>query len=326
MIFKCNYCKYSTNNKSNYTRHVKSSSHIIMSKNVQNGHPKRTANCKCECGKTYYDKSGLLKHKGKCKFDTSILNNINVEITELKNILTQTAEINKQLLIKNEQLITRNEQLDKLLLDYVKNNNSVNGNNNNNITYNISIKNYLQQNYSDAPYLTGINDPSKITYDEEYDEFIDVLVYNYNNSNLNKYIGDFIIANYKKNNPSEQSMWSSDISRLTYIIKELLANKKSIWNHDYKGTKIKTYIIDPLLQYIKKYIDDYWIKNIDSFKTKNLDQINKMNNTYNVIYKIKKIIDNDILSTDIVKYIAPHFYMNRDKNEDTDIISLFIDE
>ena len=46
---------------------------------------------------------------------------------------------------------------------------------------------------------------------------MDTLVYNYENKNLHKYLGDFIIGHYKKDNPSEQSMWSSDVSRLTYL-------------------------------------------------------------------------------------------------------------
>jgi hypothetical protein len=194
------------------------------------------------------------------------------------------------------------------LLNHVKNNKSITNNGN---IYNVSVKNYVQQNYPDAPPLEELHDYSSIKYALEYDDFIDTIVYNYNHSCLHKYFGDFIIKYYKKDDPSKQSMWSSDTARLTYIIKELLSNKGSIWNHDYKGVKTKNYIITPLLEYIKEYIDEYWIKNIDMFKSSDLEQLNKFNKIYQTIYKIRKDIENEVLSNDIVRYIAPHFYMSK---------------
>ena len=108
---------------------------------------------------------------------------------------------------------------------------------------------------------------------------------------------------------------SSDISRLTYIVKESLANKKSIWNHDYKGVKTKKCIIDPLLQHVKKYLADYWEKNVIILPNKkqdiDVDALEKRQNKYNIIYAIETDIDNGVLANEIIKYIASYLHMDK---------------
>jgi hypothetical protein len=197
----------------------------------------------------------------------------------------------------------------------------------NNTTYNISVKNYIQQKFPNAPALSKILDYSKLTY-KDY-KLMDTLVYNYNNNNLHKYLGHFIISYYKKDDPSEQSLWSSDTSRLTYIISELLSNKKSVWNHDYRGTKVKEYIIAPLLEYIRSYIDSFF-SNIE-IKKPNLQDFHKLESEFNYrksVAEIAKSIDNNILIDDILKYISPYFCIDRETLENTHIkqITYFIDE
>lgn len=327
MKFACSTCNYSTNDKSNFNKHLRVSHNTVIPNNHKTNILNKQENSfQCEkCQQIFTNRHNLSRHRlHRCNIthENTATENIN-KLTERVTNLENERDMYKSM---NQQLLVQNENMSNLLMDYVKSTNTVNCNNNNNkITYNISVKNYLQQTYPNAPVLGTINDYSKLMYDDydsdninsensnnNYDDnFIDTLVFNYNNSHLNKYLGDFIIQSYKKDNPSTQSIWSSDISRLTYIIKELLSNNESIWNHDYKGVKIKIYVIDPLLKYIKKHIDEYWIKNIDNFKTVNIEQLNKFNKTYSTIYQIKKDIDGDILGNNIVKYITPHFYINK---------------
>ena len=231
-------------------------------------------------------------------------------------------------------------------------------------TYNISIKKYIQQNYSDAPPLEQLANYSLLQYknnrnnrndrnnndeccdndcdnnndcDDDYDncdddrdddnddDFISTLSYNYNNNALHKYIGDFIIKYYKKDNPSQQSMWTSDMSRLTYVIKELLSTNESIWNRDYKGIKTKKYVIDPILKYIKDYIDDYCVKNLDKFKNLSINKAIQLQRIYVSVYQLKKDIDSEIIANNIIKYISPHFYMDRHE-QIPDTVDYFIDK
>lgn len=314
--FKCDMCDYITADKSNYNKHIKSLKHLQNIETIVQNPDDNIVMCE-KCGKKFLYMSGYYKHKnGNC----AVANNL---IAEENIKLKLELEMCKQLNTELKSYITATKEQS---------------------TYKISVKNYVQQNYPDAPALEAIEDYTMLRYDEnnrndeddnddnqddEDYELINMITYNYNHSCLHKYLGNFIIKYYKKEDPSEQSLWSSDISRLTYIIKELLYNKKSIWNHDYKGTKTKDYVINPLLKYIKKYIESYWITHIDDCKKLKAGELREFNIMYNTMHKIKKDIENDILASNIVRYIAPYFCMhNKDyieeiTNEDK---SCFIDE
>jgi hypothetical protein len=217
-------------------------------------------------------------------------------------------------------------------------------------TYNISVKKYIQKNYSDAPALgkLELSDYAMLTYEPEVskksgkkkkvtdndsnedmddvmnNKLIQILIYNYNNNTLHKFFGDFIVKNYKKEDPSQQAIWNSDVSRLTYIIKELLYNNiESRWSSDFKGVKTKNYIITPLLKYIRKCIDEYWIRSVDSFKELDTKSLETLQMDLIILQKIKKEIDNHTLADDIVKFIAPEFYMSKGSDK---LIEYFIDE
>lgn len=326
MKYTCKLCAYDTNDKSNYNKHMKSQIHLNKAQELEDNA------YKCICGKRYLYQSGLCKHKHTCKRIVS--ENTKMLIKEvIETVRADCKKENEEFKegfkeeLKEELKKGTEELKNQLLL--VSQNKTVSQQINNqqiNNTY-ISIKHYLQQCCADAPALEGLPNYLDITYetDEDGNEelpldkqgFIDTLVYNQTNSCLSKYLGDFVIQNYKKDDPSQQSMWSSDISRLTYIIKELLANKDSIWNHDYKGVKTKTYIIDPLLKYIRNFIDDYWIETVDKYKTSKIGNINKYHTIYMTLHQINKDIEHDILSNAIIKYIAPYFYMDRKKLDET---------
>jgi hypothetical protein len=88
--------------------------------------------------------------------------------------------------------------------------NNTTNNTNNTTNYNLSVKNYIQKKYPNAPALKGVTDYSQLLY-KNY-TLMDTLVYNYENNNLHKYIGNFIIKCYKKDNPAEQSMCQTTCS------------------------------------------------------------------------------------------------------------------
>ena len=81
-----------------------------------------------------------------------------------KNNKSKKTEINK-LKTENDKLkdlVNKYEEMNNKLFDYVKNNKSIVNN-----TYHISVKNYVQQNYPNAPVLKGLNDYAKIKYDDQ---------------------------------------------------------------------------------------------------------------------------------------------------------------
>jgi len=321
--YNCDKCNYKTTDKSNYTKHLTTVKHIqnvpriiIENDNANNDNPNNIKLIEhkkyiCDyCKKHFYTSSNLHRHTRSCKaYNQPIPNTTepenNSKITDLENKVDSM----KNMMVK--------------LIECIETNKPINN------TYKISIKNYIQQNYPDAPALEGLEDYAQIEYTEN--TFVGTLVYEYNNNTLQKYLGDFIIENYKKEDPSKQSIWSSDTSRLTYVIKELLADNASVWNHDYKGVKTINYVVKPLLKYIMESIDEFWVNTLDLYKKVNIDEINRITKLYQGAYAIKKEIENGILGKNIIKYIAPYFYM--DKNiltpseicDDVEMIKYFID-
>lgn len=308
MKYLCDECDYGTNNKSNFNRHLKTI------------HEPAKELLSCEkCNQVFSHQSSLSRHENyRCHTIRSELDIIKAQFTEYQiAIKAKEMELeNKYLKEKNNDLSNEVTEL-KSIIETKKDK-----------VYNISVKNYVQQNYPDAPPLIALKEYEPLLYEynedseeSEDNEEIDVnknnvddlasnLIYNFNNSCLDKYLGEFIVKYYKKDDPSKQSLWSSDTSRLTYIIKELLSNNKTIWSHDHKGIKVKEYIINPLLKYIKNYIDEYWVTHIDNFKKFDNKIIIKHQMNYLVLYQIKKEIENNVLSSDIVRYISPHFCLS----------------
>lgn len=296
--FKCILCKYGTDDKSNYNKHVKSKGHVDKVKQDQ-----LTIKYPCEyCNRIFNKKCNLTRHTLTCQSKGT-----NVE--ELKKHYEHIIEI------RDIELKHAHQKIDELQNDKkddIKPNITyINGD-----IHLTSVKNYVQHHYPDAPPLIGLGDYSVITYDEETnksdDDFISTLVYNYNHKYLSEFLGQFLIKHYKMEDPSRQSVWNSDISRLTYVVKELLANKKTVWNQDCKGVKTKEYIVTPLLDYIKSYIDKFWVDSLDNHKKLKGTAFAESQNIYNTLYKIKIDIETDVLGNDIIKYIAPYF--RTDKN------------
>lgn len=314
MQYNCEPCEYTTGDKSNYARHLKTKKHLKTTEKM--------TNLICQfCKKLFSNKSSLSRHiKFSCKGIFSeqlemskkvhVCNNCGIKFNSvidfsIHNKICDT--INEK--IKQKEIEIENKYLkDQVceLKEYIKSGN-------NTPVYNISIKKYVQQNYSDAPPLRQLDDYSIMEFHN--DELINNLVYYYNHGNLHQYLGDFLVKYYKKDDSSQQSIWNSDVSRMTYIIKELLANKQSFWNHDYKGVKTKEYIIMPLLKYVRKYITDYisnFMLDVNNLSTKDYQNIVEKQLS---IAHIIQAIDNN-LSDDIVKYIAPHFHLIKyNKNE-----------
>ncbi|ARF09259.1 C2H2-type zinc finger [Catovirus CTV1] len=183
---------------------------------------------------------------------------------------------------------------------------------------------YLLLNYNEAPKLAPLSNYSIISKDTE--TLINDLIHYNKKGNFEKYIGDFIIKQYKKDNPDLQSLWSSDIERLNYFVRELINNKNSDldnsiqndsknakinWTVDKKGIKVKKFIIDPLLDYIKtigaKYLQEKnaLINHLDT------NEATELLMNMQEIGIINSGILNKSLSENINKYIAPYFYLNK---------------
>ena len=102
---------------------------------------------------------------------------------------------------------------------------------------------FIINNFTVAPPIDKNIDYKQILYDnnKEKIDVIEEIIHHYRHKSLTKYIGDMIVKCYKKEDPSQQSIWNSDVTRKNYLLRELI-NTKPEWIPDKKG--IKTIEID----------------------------------------------------------------------------------
>ena len=164
--FMCNPCNYETNDKSNYRKHKKSNKHLELSfsdnnnlKNIsENDNEKVPGKFDCTCGRKFSYASGLSRHKKECDGINMAdeIKMLKAELKDFKMVKAELKDVKKQL----------NEVTKASLTKQVNN------------TFNISVKNYIQQNYAEAPHLLKLKDYSlleKQDEDEEYD-FANILI------------------------------------------------------------------------------------------------------------------------------------------------------
>ena len=92
---------------------------------------------------------------------------------------------------------------------------------------------------------------------KDKEKFVEKIAKYYRKRKISKYLGDIIIKHYKKKDPKDQSIFNSDTTRLTYIIRELFDNQTIDWTVDKKGIKTTNCIINPFLEHIKELIREY---------------------------------------------------------------------
>jgi hypothetical protein len=181
--------------------------------------------------------------------------------------------------------------------------------NNNNLTVNVLTKDYIIQNFTEKPYLTALENYGMIkignnipdTLTDEDVLFVNTIINQEKNGKLVPYFGDILISLYQ--NPEhleKQAMWCSDVSRLKFLVKVLPHDPDcNPWVSDPTGIIVKKNVIVPLLSYVIKCINDYMLKYKDTIGD-NIEKYIKLN-------EIATLLTNDIIITNIAKYIAPNF-------------------
>ena len=265
MSYKCKLCNYKTNDSSNFCRHQKQKKHIK-------------------------------------KVEAEIENDkIKKENEELKQkIIEIEKETERKLLEKENEKLT---EVNKILIEHTgKTINNNNNTQNNNI--NIGTLNYINEHFKNAPPLEKISNfviNGIDTNDEkQYDKFISNLIYHHNNKNLHVYLGDHIVSIYKKKNLNEQSIHTTDTSRLNYAIRII---EESLDLYDTSEEDIDNYTlsdkddseIDSDEEELKQIKEDYYKK----LKEKNLKNIKKKNAKIWIVdksgYKICRIVVEPII-------------------------------
>jgi hypothetical protein len=143
-IYECLICDYTTTRKNNYTKHLSTSIHGSHT-SATIGH--NIATFKCEnCDKTYKDRTGLWKHKKKCKIENNHIYNSKT------NDEPQTDKELIMLLIKeNSEFKTMMLEQNKQMMEIAKNAGH-NTTNSHNKAFNLNF--FLNETCKDAMNIT----------------------------------------------------------------------------------------------------------------------------------------------------------------------------
>lgn len=298
-IYICKLCDFKSPNKKNYNNHLKTQKHqkkVQESLNETLEEPKRNIkkrDYKCNyCGNNYSTSGSLARHKRTCVEVKS--KDIEMEALKKENERLQREAIEEKKRLQKEAK-EKEEIFRKQLESYEQLLKSMT------TPQTINYFNYIVQNYPNAPALEG-QECYKNLLESKVSSLVDIItMYHYDNKLVN-FIGDYLIKTYTHKEPKNQSIWSTDISRLTYIISESNKTEKTVnnWTYDKKGSKTKKLIIEPVLQYIRDELYDYCQENGSSTKASKLKKLIASN-------EIIQTIDNGELLDKINKYIAPEF-------------------
>ena len=195
------------------------------------------------CDYTTKDKGNFSHHK-KSKKHLSKINDNKMDYVE--KIKKENDELKQKLLEKEfkEKLLEKeNEKLEAINKIYQEQSaKSINNTQNN--TINIGTLNYINEHFKDAPPLEKITNfviNGIDTGDEDqYEKLITNAIYHHNNKNLHTYLGDHIVSTYKKKNLNEQSIHTTDTSRLNYAIRII---EESLDLYDTSEEEIDNYTI-----------------------------------------------------------------------------------
>ena len=338
MKYECNTCVYETCDFGNFSRHMKSKKHlnnvelgsVIIQKtpkdnprHVNDNHSsdsggsntftKEENQLVCEnCNGVFKHYQNLWRHrKYRCTKKNINKSDLFMEIDKEKEII-------RNKLKETEDKLKQEEYKCNKLLNIINNTTETNNKS-------MSVLNFLTKKYADAPPVELLGEDGVIgliKFKTKTNKTIeDFIIYYFEQGELDKFIGDMIILEYKKDNPAEQSIWASDRSRLNFIIKQLMVGTdRSEWITDKSGIKITNLVITPILEKINQILGDHvklrnkLIIQYSDSKNVTIDDIAEIHESIVQIIGIQKHINSKKLHTEILRYIAPAFNFNENKS------------
>jgi hypothetical protein len=307
MDFYCEYCKYRTNNSGNYCTHSKTVKHQKNKEKIDAKN--KLHNCKLCDG--LFVAEIIIDHTLKCAENQTHANTVdklygeNARLSEAVHKLedklnTENIKFN-EIIHKLEEKINNLGSENKALNDELKK--YLSGDkeylktlvDNAGKVVNNTVK-YLNKNHPNAPVFKKMSNFSLL---EKEKDLFGMVISKYMNKVTYKYLGDVIRNYYIRDNPNEQTVWVSDVARLTYELKVYMDenNNKSKWVKDKKGVTICEEAIIPLLEFVR----DVLIRKINILKNGKEYELVRLAN------ELVGLIDNGSLKDEINRYIAPFF-------------------
>lgn len=265
----------------------------------------------CTCGKYFIYIQGLYKHKKICK-EIIYLQTIDEHVKTIKEKNNVIEMLTKQIESLQQQTQPSCQQIEKKPTK--KQSKLTNTTNNANIdNRTINIVTYINDNFPNTKpisMLTNVGARKLLKFDESCGHTLEeMIVFQHSKYLLDQFIGDFIVNEYKKKNPEKQQIWSSNVQKLTFIVRQVLNKTDHAWLKDFNGICVIKHVIYPILQEVKKILQLYskqCAKIIEDPSTSN-EKFEKLNNTGQHILKIIYEINQKTLHENIArKHIKIH--------------------
>ena len=334
--YNCEICKYATEFSSNYSIHKKSKKHLLLiseKSKDNNSYPKKSILDKQNNSNVIIhlssddNKLSLDDNKNNRKFictncQTEFTQNSNLSRHKKKCVKIEPKEIDKK--EEKEDLIGMVKELkikmefmereNKILNNILENANSVINKTthlaNTNANVSMSAIKYANEKFKDTPALLPLENfkINNLDFDnqEEKAQLVEILIYNAKQKSLDKLLGDHIVKEYKKDNPEEQSFHTTDCSRLNFIVRELIEDALT-WSIDKNGIKICSSIIKPLINKCITALLEHQKILLENMGTGNFTNRKDVVLILDVIMSI----DSGSLESEVNKYIAPFFNLNK---------------
>ena len=217
----CEKCKYKTNVKCNFDKHLLTAKHKNTDKNYE-----KYKLFICDCGKDYKHRQSLYSHRKRCRYLNSLnIDNDNNDGNNLENILLKMVDENKE--IKNiimQQYNTIQEQqksINELTNKYE--NNTINNTIMQNNSFNLNI--FLNEKCRDALNMSEFIESLQIKLkDLEYTK----------NNGINEGITNVFLDGLKELGIYKRPIHCSDLKREILYVKD-----NDIWNKDEDKSKVK---------------------------------------------------------------------------------------
>jgi hypothetical protein len=233
-FFLCEICDFHCFKKSNWTTHLSTRKHKILTNPNEKEAEK---NFQCDCGKKYKHNSSLCAHKKKCNY-TDTINEILIK--DGKPVITHELILN--VLQQNQELQQMMMEQNKAIMEMSKNSQIITTNNNNvnshNKTFNLQV--FLNETCKDAMNIMDFVDSIQLQLTD---------LENVGKNGFVKGISNIIMKNLNALDITMRPVHCSDQKRETIYIKD-----QNQWHNDSKEL--------PENQKLKKAIRQIANKNI----------------------------------------------------------------
>lgn len=316
MAHHCEVCDYVTDIHSNMVKHKQSSKHLEAIKNFN------IYLCP-NCPRKFNQLTGLSRHQKTCDQNAvvGLTKNYEEQIKKLKiehenemrqmkdqyqDNINELEKINIRLQTDNENL---NHLIDVLTKDKSDYKDMATGAGSIAKT-SMNAVSYAMHHFKNTPVIEPFSKFELLNVEKKF-KLHEVVLFHYENKQFSRYLVTIFEQEYKKDDTEQQQFWNTDSSRLVYIVRQAI-NGIPQWIPDKAGELIIRYVAKPALEFVKKDMREY-IMNVVKAVELDPGRMVKEHSRLLLANNLITEIDDNTIASEIIKLMAPKFYLNKVK-------------